>query len=112
MNTRIGSEMQSMTTANKEVDAEFGLPIFDQNKDPVEYAEVEKVKHMVVQERGHGQWRKQGINLVALCILLVNQILRGKTFAKCSAPDWVAVTVFFCCMVAIVYISCKNVAAE
>lgn len=51
---------------------DLGLPIIDKNQDPQTYAEVEIVRTLVKQERSHGQWKKQFINLVALCLLLAN----------------------------------------
>lgn len=51
---------------------DMGLPIVDKEKDPLTHKEVEIVRTLIKQERSHGQWKKQGINLVALFLLLAN----------------------------------------
>jgi hypothetical protein len=79
---------------------ETGLPIIDKEKDPETWKEVEYVRKLIKQERSHGVWKKQGINLIALCLLLANQILRGKVFDRCSAGDWVSLVIFMICMIA------------
>ena len=50
----------------------MGLPIVDKEKDPQLSKEVEIVRTLIKQERSHGQWKKQGINFIALCLLLAN----------------------------------------
>ena len=78
----------------------MGLPIIDKAKDPETAKEVEIVRTLVKQERSHGQWKKQGINLVALCLLLINSLLRGRVFERCSAGDWLSLVVFVSLMAA------------
>jgi len=90
----------------------MGLPVIDKQKDPKTAKEVEVVRALVKQERSHGQWKKQGINLVALCLLLANQVLRGKVFDRCDAGDWSALVIFLICMIVQVLISTKLVAYE
>lgn len=90
----------------------MGLPVIDKQKDPQTAKEVEIVRALVKQERSHGQWKKQGINLVALFLLLANQILRGKVFDRCDAGDWSALVIFLICMIVQVLISTKLVAYE
>lgn len=90
----------------------MGLPVIDKQKDPKTAKEVEVVRGLVKQERSHGQWKKQGINLVALCLLLANQVLRGKVFDRCDAGDWSALVIFLICMIVQVFISTRLVAYE
>lgn len=90
----------------------MGLPIIDKEKDPETWKEVEYIRNLIQQERSHGVWKKQGINFVALCLLLANQILRGKVFDRCSVGDWISLVIFMICMIVQVYISCKLVAYE
>ena len=51
---------------------EMGLPVIDKIRDPKTASEVEIVRKLIIQERSHGQWKKQAINLVALFLLLLN----------------------------------------
>lgn len=91
---------------------DMGLPIIDKDKDPETAKEVEIVRNLVKQERSHGQWKKQGINLIALFLLLANSILRGKVFDRCSAGDWLSLVIFISCMITQVYVSAKLTAYE
>lgn len=91
---------------------DMGLPVIDKAKDPQTAKEVEIVRTLIKQERSHGQWKKQGINLIALFLLLANSLLRGKVFDRCSAGDWVSLTVFICFMAVQVYVSCRLTAYE
>jgi len=91
---------------------EMGLPIIDKAKDPQTAKEVEIVRNLVKQERSHGQWKKQGINLIALFLLLANSLLRGKVFDRCSPGDWTSLALFIIFMTIQVYISCKLTAYE
>lgn len=77
---------------------EWGLPIVSQDEDPQLWKETNIVRTLIKQERSHGQWKKQGINFVALCLLITNQILRGRVFDRCSAGDWISLVVFVLCM--------------
>ena len=90
----------------------MGLPIIDKAKDPETAKEVEIVRALVLQERSHGQWKKQGINLIALFLLLANQILRGKVFERCDAGDWTSLVIFMVCMIAQVFVSTRLIAYE
>ena len=67
---------------------------------------------MIRQEMGHGQWKKQGINLACLCFLIIISYLRGNVFDKCGAGDWAAVAVFAIVLGLIVLIGSKNIASE
>lgn len=78
---------------------ELGLPVIDKEKDPQTAKEVAIVRKLIIQERSHGQWKKQGINVVALILLLLNQILRGKVFSKCDLGDWLSLTIFVVLMI-------------
>ena len=91
---------------------DMGLPIIDKDKDPETWKEVEIVRTLVKQERSHGQWKKQGINLVALFLLLTNSLLRGKVFNRCSPGDWVPLVVFISFMLVQVFVSVRLTAYE
>lgn len=92
---------------------EHGLPILptgDAEKD----AEIKELHKIIQQERSHGQWSKQGLNLVSLTCLLLQSLFRGSNgkvgFKRCSAADWVFLVIFFMIMIAIVFIAVKMVA--
>lgn len=69
------------------------------------------LRKIIKQEESHGQWKKQGINLLCLACLLIQSLLRGGkgdiSIEKCSAGDWVFFGVFFIVMLAIVYVAVK-----
>lgn len=74
------------------------------------------MKKIIYQESGHGQWKKQGVNLLCLVCLLVQSLLRGGKgsigFEKCSAADWIFLAVFLIVMISIVYIAVKMTSSE
>jgi hypothetical protein len=51
---------------------DMGLPKVDAKEDAEFHKEVELVRKLVKQERSHGQWKKQGINFIALILLIAN----------------------------------------
>ena len=71
---------------------------------------------MLKQERGHGQWKKQGINLLCLICIIVMSLLRGGksefSFKKCSAADWSAVAAFGVIMIIVVAVSSRLIKKE
>ena len=90
----------------------MGLPIVDPSQDPETAKEVLFVKKLIIQERSHGQWRKQGINFIALILLMINQILRGRVFKRCELGDWFSLVVFIILMICQVMISTRLISYE
>ena len=72
------------------------------------------MRELVKQERSHGQWAKQGINLICLTFLLLQSLFRGGKgsigFERCSNADWIFLTLFVIVMVSIVVLAVKYVA--
>lgn len=71
--------------------------------------------HKIIrQERSHGQWAKQGLNLVSLVLLLLQSLFRGGKgkigFKRCSTADWVFLALFIIVMICIVFVAVKLVA--
>jgi uncharacterized membrane protein YfcA len=100
----------------KEVNVdEHGLPILptgDAQKD----AEIKELQKIIYQERSHGQWGKQGLNLICLVLLLLQSLFRGGKgkigFKRCSTADWVFLSLFIIAMIAIVFVAVKLVAKQ
>ena len=86
------------------------LPTGDAEKDK----EIKELHVIIKQERSHGQWSKQGLNLISLVFLLLQSLLRGGKgsigFEKCSTADWIFLAFFFVVMVTIVFVAVKLVA--
>jgi len=63
--------------------------------------ELKKLKSLVNQENGHGQWIKQGLNILLLIILIMMNLFRGNSsmdsiigVEKCSAMEYVITVIF------------------
>jgi hypothetical protein len=117
------TRMEASAAPKNELDAElkkvaldeYGLPVLptgDAQKDK----EITELLKIVEQEKSHGQWKKQGLNLVSLICLLLQSLLRGSTsdigFKKCSTADWVFLAFFFMVMLSFVVIAVKLVSKE
>jgi hypothetical protein len=94
---------------------EHGLPVLptgDAQKDK----EIKELLLIIKQERSHGQWSKQCLNLISLVCLLLQSLLRGSSgkvsIKKCSSVDWVFLVIFFAIMVSIVIIAVKLVSKQ
>jgi hypothetical protein len=60
---------------------------------------------MIREEMGHGQWKKQGINLFCFFCLVIVSLLRSQYFDKCGAWDWISVAIFIAILAIIIRIS-------
>ena len=69
-------EKFSLSLKHEEKD-EFGLPI-NPREDPIEQKEVDYLRSLCNQEKGHGQWLKQGMNFFCLTITVIIGLMRGK----------------------------------
>ena len=88
------------------------VPTGDMKKD----SEIEHLRSIVLQERGHGQWNKQAINFGCLIVLTIFSFVRGgKTefgFPKCSTADWIAIAIFLILMTVFVILAVKIASKE
>jgi hypothetical protein len=84
------------------------LPTGDAQKDK----EIKDLQTLIKQERSHGQWSKQGLNLASLIMLLLQSLFRGGLVKKCSAGDWIFTAVFVIVMIVVVYIAVKIVSKQ
>lgn len=79
------------------------LPTGDPQKD----IEIEKIRVLVQQEKSHGQWKKQGMNVFCLLLLVMMQLFRGGkstlSFEECGAGDWTITALFCSIMLIVVY---------
>jgi hypothetical protein len=102
------------TGAENGVD-EFGLPKLPTG-DPQTDKEVKYLRTLVRQEQGHGQWKKQALNLISLVILIVRSLARssmlGFEMKKCSVADWVVSAVFIILMAIMVKVATALSARE
>lgn len=84
--------------------------------DDVRDGELEELRSLVYQEKGHGQWKKQLMNLFCLTLIIIMSLLRGGKsdfgFEKCSAGDWSSVAIFAVLMVFVIYMAVRLVAYE
>mmetsp|Transcript_17900 Transcript_17900/g.27679 ORF Transcript_17900/g.27679 Transcript_17900/m.27679 type:complete len:240 (-) Transcript_17900:13-732(-) len=74
------------------------------------------LRRLVYQEMGHGQWKKQGFNILCLLLLVITSLLRGGkwdlSFDKCSAADWISVAVLIALLSSIIYFATVSIAEE
>jgi len=56
--------------------------------------------------------KKQGLNAVALIINMTMNILRKVVLDKCTAEDWIVVSLFVVLMIVDLYFAVKLVARE
>jgi uncharacterized membrane protein YfcA len=72
---------------------------------------VKYLQTLVKQERSHGQWKKQGLNLICLAILILRSLARngslGFKMVKCSWVDWTISAVFITLMAILVVVATK-----
>jgi hypothetical protein len=117
----VGEEAATVKVDDVKVDVEQEAPAVDEHGLPLlptgdaeKDREIKELHKIIRQERSHGQWAKQGLNLVSLVFLLLQSLLRGGGkigFAKCSAGDWTFMAIFFVVMIIIVVVAVKLVAA-
>ena len=70
-----------------------------------------ELKELLLTEKTHKQWKKQGTNLLIFCLLVFVNLFRGSKksgsifgIETCSAADWSAFGVFIiCCSLLITY---------
>lgn len=64
--------------------------------------EREHLAHIIAQERGHLQWKKQGINFIIFILLCLLNVSKGSkdqepssfTIEACSSADWIAKAIY------------------
>ena len=93
---------------------EFGLP-----KEPTgtqSLKEMDSLRGLLRQERGHFIWKKQFINFASLAgLIALNLFAGGKidlSFRKCSVGYWTSLAGFTLIMIIVIFISVKIVAYE
>lgn len=70
------AEQNNEPGALKEAVDEHGLPLLPTG-DAVRDREIKELHKIIRQERSHGQWSKQGLNLISLICILLQSLLRG-----------------------------------
>jgi hypothetical protein len=86
---------------------EFGLP-YALTGDEVKDKEIIKLRNLCRRETGHGQWDKQALNITALGLSVLCQVLRGGNgygFDKCSAADWVTFAFYLVLMTGLIILA-------
>lgn len=102
--------MQNSPTAVTDMD-EYGLPALPTGSTEKDN-EILALRSLLKQEKSHFIWKKQAINLISLTFNIIMNICRKIIFTKCSAADWITISLFLILMCIAVIISVKNVSSE
>ena len=73
--------------------------------DIVKDKEIIWLRNLCRRETGHGQWDKQALNIAALVLSVLCQVLRGGNgygFNKCSIADWTTFSLYLVFMTGLI----------